>query len=714
MKTRQLSLILMIVFSGLFFPGTIGFSQQNAGQLFEKALYLEEAKGDLREAVNIYNQIAEDQNAGQSIQAKALLHLGMCHEKLGNHEAINAYKKLVSNFPSQKNEVSIAKDRFSKLTSTAASEEIAIKQVWASGGIDISTSISGDGQYISFTDWKTGNLVMQNLQTGEKSQLTFNGTWKTPLQYAEASLLSQDATQIAYLWYNDKGDPGYYELRTIQADGQKQTVLHSFEKNVIRVGLGSWFLKNNKIIFQTYSIKGQWYLSSVDVNTSEVQILIQKVLKPQSKADRIPNVVVSPDEKYVVFDFPDSLNNGMYDIYRISIDSKKEYPIIKHPGNDLLIGWLPGRNEMLFTSDRSGTIDLWAITYTVDNTSVEPKFILSGVGNMTPMQLTKQGSLYYRTNFRLIETSILSFNSENGTLFDNQSTTFPGVVDVHWLPDGESLICRSMMTMDQNLIVYNIKSGERRILADNIVLRAALPRISPDGNYVLVFGMNKQKSNDKREYYGIYSIDINTGIPVELNVKQAADKKYPSLTNCQVEWDEDGKNIYYVHDHQIIKHNILTGEEKTIYTDDNELFYPTLRRTIDGKSLVLDGGIKEEQVETPLLIIPEDGGEARTLCNFNVGNKTFISKQICQSPDGKYIYYSESSIPPDLKSIVYRIPTSGGIPEKIWQPNDYIVAGMSFHPDGRQIAISKVGILTEIREIQNLGKKVAEIFSEDK
>ena len=114
MKTR---IIICLLTSFCFLGINLAFSQ-TAEQQYQKGLMQEEGEGNLQEAINIYNSIVENQNADISIQAKALLHVGLCYEKMGKEEATKAYQKLVNNFPGQKNEVAIAKERLSKLTIT--------------------------------------------------------------------------------------------------------------------------------------------------------------------------------------------------------------------------------------------------------------------------------------------------------------------------------------------------------------------------------------------------------------------------------------------------------------------------------------------------------------------------------------------------------------------------------------------------------------------
>jgi len=98
----------------------ISSSQQVAGQLFEKALYAEEIEGDLAEAVKIYQQILDDSPDNRQVSAKALLHIGMCYEKLGSQQARQAYRQLINKYSEQVDEVALAKERISRLEASDA------------------------------------------------------------------------------------------------------------------------------------------------------------------------------------------------------------------------------------------------------------------------------------------------------------------------------------------------------------------------------------------------------------------------------------------------------------------------------------------------------------------------------------------------------------------------------------------------------------------
>jgi Tol biopolymer transport system component/TolA-binding protein len=104
----------------LSLTGRISSSQQAASQLFEKALYAEEIKGDLAEAVKIYQQVLKENPGNRQESARALLHIGICYEKLGSEQARQAYQDVIGKYSDQAKEVSMAKERINRLEAFTA------------------------------------------------------------------------------------------------------------------------------------------------------------------------------------------------------------------------------------------------------------------------------------------------------------------------------------------------------------------------------------------------------------------------------------------------------------------------------------------------------------------------------------------------------------------------------------------------------------------
>jgi tetratricopeptide (TPR) repeat protein len=84
--------ILLLSIAALFFITNTSLSQQTAEQLFEKALYMEEATGELEQAIDLFQQILEEFPDNREFAAKSLLHLGICYEKQGLKQARGTYQ----------------------------------------------------------------------------------------------------------------------------------------------------------------------------------------------------------------------------------------------------------------------------------------------------------------------------------------------------------------------------------------------------------------------------------------------------------------------------------------------------------------------------------------------------------------------------------------------------------------------------------------------
>ena len=95
-------------------------SQQSAENLYQAALLKIEAEGDLSGAIKLFQSLIVKFPDKRDVAAKALLQIGMCHEKLGSQEALKAYQRLIADYPGQKEEVALAKERLAGLVKIAA------------------------------------------------------------------------------------------------------------------------------------------------------------------------------------------------------------------------------------------------------------------------------------------------------------------------------------------------------------------------------------------------------------------------------------------------------------------------------------------------------------------------------------------------------------------------------------------------------------------
>jgi hypothetical protein len=318
MKSIFVTIILVIA---LVAVNIFSLNAQTPEQLYQKGLIKEEGEGALQDAINFYNQIADNSNADKSLQAKALLHVGLCYEKLGNKEAVKAYQRLVSTCPDQTEMVTLAKARLAALGtgSAARSTEVAMRRIWVAGK-DLPICISPDGQYVVFRIYDSGNLWLRDLQSGEQRQITREGSRVESTLASTYAAISPDGKWIAYSWWNKS----YGELRLSLLDGSSMRILHS-GRDGKSMDPRAWMPDGRQILAVSQG-NGLAYLRHI-ISLSDGSV--RDIGQPE------PGIMnwgyPSPDGRHVAY----SLNG---DIFVYDIATEQDMVLVKNPAADNMVG----------------------------------------------------------------------------------------------------------------------------------------------------------------------------------------------------------------------------------------------------------------------------------------------------------------------------------------------------------------------------------------
>jgi Tol biopolymer transport system component len=578
-------------------------------------------------------------------------------------------------------------------------EGISIKQIWKSSEWADLGTVSADGMYRSWVaDWGEGDLAIHNLVSGENRKLTHEAKPGHSLLLS-ASAISKNGEKVAYCW----SEPNHTsELCLIDVANLTPQVLHRQEGE--RVFPMSW-LSDNELIMTRYIREPR----SADIVSFNIPDKTLQVLKPFERINW-PQLSCSPDEKHIAYDFENETHGGAFDINILSMDGTGEIALVEHPANDRVLGWVPGRKEFLFLSDRSGTLDLWALSVDDGKPSGPAKKIYADIGDVTPMGFTENGDCYIGFSRRNFSAYLTPFNAENGELNEKQGKSLRGSnFQLKWSPDGQSLayISENIKYGNQwQLTIRDLKTGQERKLATNL-FRAQSPCWSPDGNSILVLGREKSKLQTKGYYGDVFLVDVKTGQTTTILLLSdykfnVPDDKASPLSD--LEWSADGKSFYYLFfKDRLVKHDLKSGEDKVLYKQAH-FDYGSLSRSPDGKMLIFAARSPEEK-KSRLFTIPVEGGQAKELCTPQEADGFY---GVMWSPDGKYIYFAERQDGTNL----WRIPSEGGTPQKIWHSKNGAEL-LSIHPDGNQIAFSIRERITEIRAIQNLRTELSEVFKKN-
>jgi len=686
--------IIAAFFALLFLAGQNALAQSGY-DLFQKGLVQERVKGDLDEAIKIYERILKEFPKDRPVAAKAQLHIGLCYEKLGLKEAQKAYQKVVDSYPEQAEAVKLANEKLSLLLRAEAvireeDKEFNIRKVWAGPHVDFHGAPSPDGRFLSYVDWEAGDsgnndLAIYELATGKKRRLTDNASWYESDEYkfALSSVWSPDGKQIAYQWSLKVG----HELCVIGLDGSKPRILYSAEGNEW-LSPYDWTPDGRQILACVTGKDEKNKIVLVSVADGSVRVLktLDKYYGNRHSSWYAPEgMSFSPDGRYIVYDYPQKEDS--HDISLISTDGSREIPLVEHPANDHVLGWAPDGRNILFASDRTGNHDTWVIRVTDGKPQGTPELVKPDIERA--MGFTRDGSFYYGSGGdKIRDVYIAKLDPETGEILVPPYEAINRFIGSNSLPDyspdGKYLAYiskRPPLKMHTSLPIGNVlcirslETGEERAFRPEIN-SFGFPLWSPDSRSIMVVNW---EDDDKHMVF--YRIGAQTG-----EVKLVVMSEVHGIRAH--EWCADGKSIFLVRSNrdkgfcQIVVRDIESGAETELYRGGQSDMF-TISASPDGQWLAFLNWTRETR-EMILRVIPATGGEPREIHRFDQENYVFTIHT--WTADGKYILMPKFRPPKaDGKWDLWRIPVEDGEPQNfgfemasIWQ--------LSAHPDGRHIA----------------------------
>ena len=118
-KMHHFKIVILFLFVSTIFS-TAKLLGQTAEDLYQKGVQFEEIKGELSKAIDVFSEAIKKDKSNKEIAAKAQLHIGLCYEKLGKDEAVSAFQKVITLYPSQKDVVQIAREKLASMNTDEA------------------------------------------------------------------------------------------------------------------------------------------------------------------------------------------------------------------------------------------------------------------------------------------------------------------------------------------------------------------------------------------------------------------------------------------------------------------------------------------------------------------------------------------------------------------------------------------------------------------
>jgi Tol biopolymer transport system component len=701
---------------------------QTGHDLFQQALVKERAGGDLRGAIAIYDRIAQEFTADRQLAARALMQLGQCYEKLGSTEAERAYRRVVREFADQNDLVARAQSRLAALQRAARAEEeenITTRQVWLDrSGSTEPLAPTANGRHLLFVDWGSwssnrsvgvGDLAIQDITSGESRLLTHEATQDDPQQWVWGASVSPDGGTAAYLW--TEGRTG--SLRLIGVDGSNPRVLYR-EEGCGFASVPAWTHDSNHLV-ALHMCGGSDELVLISIEDG----IARRIAAAASLAAWGP-VSLSPDDRYAALEVARD-DGDSRDIWLVALDKDDAVPLIQHPSDDRLVGWVPGTKDMLFLSDRDGQWDLWSVRGAGPVAEGPPRLVRRNMGRVTmggwsPLGFTSDGALFYSVFTRGNSLSVASFDLTTGSADEESAVSILGFNRwATWSPDGEYLAFVSDQERPggyhRPLRVRHLASGAERELAPQ--LQAQWPKWSPDGRFILMNGWDE--TDQSADYHGgLYLVDVESGEPspvLERKGNEAPDAMPGGALwwwyGISAVWAPGGEAVIYsryygnLREGRLVWRELESGREKLLYRD-SLLATRLFALSPDGHRLVFGvrdslgdfgGSVAPINTGGRLMVLDLEDGAIREL--YAIREPGYV-ESLQWTPDGEYVLFSRGE-EPDPHTGVWRVSADGGEAEELWTFGAGSDLGrFALSPDGRRVAYDVSSQEFEVWVMENL------------
>ncbi len=641
---------------------------KTASVLLQEGLYTEEVKGDLDAAIQVYERILKDFPKSRAIAAKALLHIGLCKEKLGLNEAINAYQKVVDQYPEQQGEVAIAKERIAKLS--RALEKVAHKPTFRKIRIPTKPGngvLSPDGKKLAFV-YRGGIWVVPVHGkvspdiAGEPFKLPgTEGAWRFGMSWSE------DGKSIAY------NTVDVYGICIVPSSRGK---VKRISLNKKRTGIGYYDYRlslspDGKIVAFASKEEEKIQIFTGPVEGSDFNQLTE---------DGGTQPCFSPDGKKIAYVKPKPQKTEIpkSDVWVIPATGGKPIQVSDLPGRATGPVWSPDGRMIAFTRKAGGDSTSKEICIVPVSETANPQAsptqielpletfdILAGwtPDNKIGLLLTDPAHL-----------AIYTVPASGGNATQITPPSYP--IEPTWSPDGKRIYFRWGRGGIASVPAEGGEVSKGPLHADSEFYEA-MPgggnAVSPDGKKITFSGAKRVFRDNKRDFeVDIYTIPVKGGEPKKLT-KSPGQDRYP----C---WSPDGKSIAFVRSHVKSKGEYVWdiyiipsrgGDVRKLTSESDDVSRAYIDWSPDGKLIAYFS-------KDTIRVIPVQGGEPRIVVKVE---DVSSHSELAWSPDGSKLVYSS-------KGSIWVVSLDGGEPEEIKTGLDAKATHLSCSPDGKKIAFT--------------------------
>lgn len=691
-RLARLALLLTVAMAGSALA-IVRAQTPSPAALYQEALYVQETKGDLTKAIELYRAIVDKYATDAAIAPKALFEMAGCYEKLGKTtEASATYQRIVTNYASS----AVATGARARMGAPQKPGQLSLR---LAGG-DIGDRIAPNGKFFTMIDWDTDGVATRDVATGKMHLLTPDADLDGSGDYAEGTMPSPDCKLVAYSWWNEKASR--YELRVIARDGGDPRVLQTLGDKGF-VGVIGWTPDSREVIAYVDAPPAQ--VRPGDIKAFAVSGGASRELAHFSSQEN-GNFTVSPDGRWLAFD-RNTGTKALSDMFVMSTSGGPEIPLPSNPANDFVLDWLPDGNGLLFVSDRgNGAFGIWAMSLVNGHAAGDAVPLRPDIGRVFSLGVTTAGEFYFETRIRSDSVQIATLDPGTGKATAKpkpiEGRYLSGQMQAAWSVDGTRLAYVQSTTPDtsranplnnngpslgKRLAIHNIVTGDVKLINTGLQ-NLQNPAWMPDGHSVLVQG------NSVDAHQGLYRIDADgdTGVATPVSVRpdgsQDGNRNSPQVSL-------DRKFVFFKHTATLNPgprpnangggiwiRDLSSGTERVVVEDPINMFV----LSPDGRQIAFSSGAASGR--PVLMLVSAEGGAPRPVAT--AGQAARPRAQIAWSADGRSVYQVREGAH-DLE--LWQVPIDGSEPHFTGITGN--INRISANPDGRRLAISVTQQVTE-------------------
>ena len=403
------------------------------------------------------------------------------------------------------------------------------------------------------------------------------------------------------------------------------------------------------------------------------------------------SIFFSPDGKYVAYDRPQTETSQQRDVFVLAIEDSREIPVVVHSARDVVMGWSPDGTRLLFSSDRTGTVGLWAQPFADGKAQGSPDLLKSDIGPIVPLGLTASGALYVHKRVSTRDVAIAPIDVEAGKLL-GPPVGFPdgfveGAGNPTWSPDGRYL-AYTVTCNNGCLAIRSVATGQVRRLAPTLIVVGAHVW-SRDGRSLLARGRDVEGSA------GIFRIDVQSGAATAV----IPDDRLGPIAG----WSPDRTKVYVNRSDGVVERDLASGSERVVHREAGGVRAAQI--SPDGQYVFLVARY-DPSTGSSLLIVPVAGGQPRELFRITIP-EGFIPGPFGWTPDSRAVIAIKNI---GSRRELWLAPVTGGPHRKLdIDPNIWMEGGsggrdwgFSLSADGRSIAFQTGKTVAEVWALENL------------